>query len=107
MMIQTSYGKIHVERHGDASKPVLVLLNGIMMSTLSWTMFVSKFTPYVHLVLIDFLDQGQSEKINQEYTVHNQRECLHQVLSELRLTSFHLCGISYGCLLYTSPSPRD
>lgn len=96
MMIQTSYGKIHVERHGDESKPVLVLLNGIMMSTLSWTMFVSKFTPFVHLVLIDFLDQGQSDKVTQEYTVHNQRECFHQVMRELKLSCFHLCGISYG-----------
>lgn len=96
MMIETSYGKIYVERHGEDNKPVLVLLNGIMMSTLSWTMFIPKLTPFVNLVLIDFLDQGQSVKLTQHCKVADQSQMLYEVIQSLKLTQFHLCGISYG-----------
>jgi 3-oxoadipate enol-lactonase len=96
MIIDTSFGKIYVERHGDENKPVLVLLNGIMMSTLSWTMFIPKLTPFVHLVLIDFLDQGQSVKLTKHCKVADQSKMLFEVVNALNLKRFHLCGISYG-----------
>lgn len=76
----------------------LVLLNGIMMSTLSWEPFVKTLTPFVKLIRLDFLDQGKSDKMVEEppYTQELQVEVLKAVLDELHLTQVHLMGISYG-----------
>lgn len=96
MMINTSYGRIHVERHGDESKPTLVLLNGIMMSTASWAMFIPHLTKFVNVILMDFLDQGQSDQCLRKYKVEDQSHVLSEVVESMQLHEFHLCGISYG-----------
>ncbi len=76
----------------------LVLLNGIMMSTLSWEPFVKTLSSYVQLIRLDFLDQGRSDKMVGEapYTQDLQVEVLRAVLDELQLSQVHLMGISYG-----------
>ncbi|HZJ99420.1 MAG TPA: alpha/beta hydrolase, partial [Tissierellaceae bacterium] len=45
----------------------LVILNGIMMSTGSWTSFIDVFSNKNKLVLVDFVDQGQSDKMKELY----------------------------------------
>lgn len=82
-----------VQGHGEP----LVLLNGIMMSTLSWEPFVESLIPYVQLIRLDFLDQGKSSKLaNETYTQALQVDVLKAVLDELQLKQVALMGISYG-----------
>lgn len=75
----------------------LVLLNGIMMSSLSWRVFIPALSAHNQLILVDFLDQGQSDKLNGEtYTQDLQVELLVALLKELNLKEVSVVGISYG-----------
>ncbi len=77
-------------------KPIL-LLNGIMMSTASWKPFVETFSKDNQLIMVDFFDQGQSEKLpGQEYTQVIQVALLEALLNHLGLASVNVVGISYG-----------
>lgn len=87
--------KVYYETHGQG-KPI-VLLNGIMMSTLSWDVFKDVFSMENQLVLVDFLDQGKSDKIeDMAYTQDIQVEVLKALFDELKLKKVNLVGISYG-----------
>lgn len=87
--------KIYYETYGHG-KPI-VLLNGIMMSTLSWQMFKDVLSANNQLILVDFLDQGKSDKMEDtSYTQDVQVEALKALLHELNLKKINLVGISYG-----------
>lgn len=86
---------IYYETLGQG-KPI-VLLNGIMMSTLSWQMFKDELSLNNQLILVDFLDQGRSGKMeDSSYTQDVQVELLKALLHELNITKVNLVGISYG-----------
>lgn len=91
--------KVHYEVHGNVGEPI-VLLNGIMMSTASWKPFIEGMTRNNTLVLVDFFDQGQSERMTESYDHSIQVELLDAVLEEvsaqLWYEKFTLMGISYG-----------
>lgn len=87
--------KVYYEIHG-IGKPI-VLLNGIMMSTLSWAIFKDALSANNQLILVDFLDQGRSDKMEGiEYTQDIQVEVLKALFDELNLKKVNLVGISYG-----------
>ncbi len=82
-----------VTGHG---KPIL-LLNGIMMSTKSWEPFVSSLSENNQLIRLDFIDQGQSDKLeNSVYTQDIQVEIILLLLKEIKLKKVNVVGISYG-----------
>ena len=86
---------VYYETQGQG-KPI-VLLNGIMMSTLSWEMFKEVLSVNNQLILVDFLDQGRSDKMEETiYTQDIQVEILKALFDELKLTKVNLVGISYG-----------
>ncbi|OQC10088.1 MAG: 3-oxoadipate enol-lactonase 2 [Tenericutes bacterium ADurb.Bin087] len=85
----------YYEVHGDMKNPFL-LLNGIMMSTRSWTPFIEEFAEKNTLILIDFLDQGQSSKARENYTQDFQVEMLKAFLDYLKIKKLPIVGISYG-----------
>ncbi len=91
--------KVYYEVHGDAGEPI-VLLNGIMMSTASWKPFIEAMTVHNTLVLVDFFDQGQSERMTESYDHSLQVALLDAVLeevsSQLWYDKFTIMGISYG-----------
>lgn len=86
--------KVYYETHGEG-KP-LILLNGIMMSTKSWTIFKEAFSHQNRLILLDFLDQGQSDKVVEQYTQDLQVEVLKGLIDELGYEKVNILGISYG-----------
>ncbi len=87
--------RVYYEEHGTG-KP-LVVLNGIMMSTASWAEFVAPFSADNRLILVDFLDQGRSDKLEgQEYDHAIQVELVKALLDFLELDRVCLMGISYG-----------
>lgn len=85
---------IYYEVHGEG-KP-LILLNGIMMSTKSWEIFKESFSHDNQLILVDFLDQGQSDKMDENYEITLQGEVLLGLIRELKLSKVNILGISYG-----------
>lgn len=86
--------KIYYEVHGEGE--ALVLLNGIMMSTFSWASFIRTFSKNHKLILMDFIDQGQSDKGDGAYTQEYQVDILEGLLEYLEIEKFHLAGCSYG-----------
>lgn len=77
-------------------KPIL-LLNGIMMSTKSWNAFLPSLSASNQLIRVDFLDQGQSDRlIGETYTQSLQVELLSALLNHLHLAKASIVGISYG-----------
>ena len=87
--------RVHYEEYGKG-KP-LVVLNGIMMSCASWKEFIEPFSANNHLVLVDFLDQGKSDRMTgKEYDHAIQVELVRALLDFLDLDEVCLMGISYG-----------
>lgn len=76
-------------------KPILIL-NGIMMSTRSWEPFMESLTEHNQIIRLDFLDQGQSDKMTSFYTQAIQVDVIAALLDEIKLDKVNLCGISYG-----------
>ncbi len=77
-------------------KPILIL-NGIMMSTKSWEPFVKTLSNDNMLIRVDFIDQGQSDKLeNSAYTQSIQVDVIKYLLHELKLEKVNIVGISYG-----------
>ncbi|MGB4587757.1 MAG: alpha/beta hydrolase [Clostridiaceae bacterium] len=85
---------VYYEVYGEG-KP-MILLNGIMMSTQSWNIFKETFSAQNQLILLDFLDQGKSDKVTEAYTQDLQVEVLRALVEELHLDKVNLVGISYG-----------
>lgn len=85
---------IYYEEHGQG-KP-LVVLNGIMMSCKSWAEFVEPFSQNNRLILVDFLDQGQSSRMEEAYDQAIQAEVVRALLDHLKLDRASVLGISYG-----------
>lgn len=100
---------IHYQLDGNQTKPVLVLLNGIMMSTASWEVFVKPLVQHFYLVRIDMLDQGKSSKMDTPYTQSLQVKMIESLFAHLNLKNIYLAGISYGgsiALQYASSHPE-
>ena len=75
----------------------LVILNGIMMSTKSWDIFAKPFSENNTLIRVDFLDQGQSDKVpNLAYDQWIQVDLLKALFDHLSLNKVNIVGISYG-----------
>ncbi|MDI9520205.1 MAG: alpha/beta hydrolase [Bacillota bacterium] len=75
----------------------LMLLNGIMMSTKSWTPFLNAFQNGGNqLVLVDLLDQGQSEPMSGDFELPLQADMLNALMEHLEISSAAVFGTSYG-----------
>ncbi|MCL2377501.1 MAG: alpha/beta hydrolase [Defluviitaleaceae bacterium] len=86
---------IYYETHGEGAP--IILLNGIMMSTLSWYQFIKPLSGVNKLVLMDFLDQGQSDKHKDEpYNLDTQVAVVKALLDHLGIAKAAIAGISYG-----------
>jgi len=99
--------QIYYEITGEG-KPILIL-NGIMMSTRSWEPFMPSLSKNNTIIRVDFLDQGQSDKLeNQTYTQEIQVKVIHALLDFLKIDLISIVGISYGgevAILYASIYP--
>lgn len=85
---------IYYETYGEGEP--LVLLNGIMMSTISWSPFIKAFSKNYKLFLIDFIDMGQSDKAEDNYTQDIHVETLKEVFDKLNFEKVNMAGVSYG-----------
>jgi len=80
----------------SSEKEIIIILNGIMMSTISWDIFVEPFTKNNTLIRFDMFDQGQTSKLNKDYTQEIQVKLLKSLLDFLEVKKVNIVGISYG-----------
>lgn len=88
---------VFYEFDGSPNNPPLLILNGIMMSTRSWQPFMATLTEHFHVLRVDFLDQGQSSRMDGiNYTQNLQIKLLKGLLNHLKIGTINIVGISYG-----------
>ncbi|GAB6189416.1 alpha/beta fold hydrolase [Marinitoga arctica] len=85
---------IYYEVRGDGEP--LILLNGIMMSTISWKEHVEVLKKYFKVIVYDIRDQGKSSKLKEGYNISIHVEDLYHLIKHLNLESVNLLGLSYG-----------
>lgn len=94
MILEFEGRSVYYETHG-LGEPLLVL-NGIFMTSSSWAAFVPAFSRHNRLILVDFLDQGRSDKLDADYDQTVHVETIKALLDSLGLTQVSIMGISYG-----------
>lgn len=102
-------GPVYYDYQVNPNQPVLLLLNGIMMSVDSWAPFVEPFLKHVSLLRVDFYDQGKSAHLSEPYDQSLQVALLNGLLEHLKILNVHLAGISYGAsvaLQWATQSPE-
>lgn len=85
---------IYFEVHGQG-RP-LVLLNGIMMNTLSWEEHVKRLSAHHRVIVYDMRDQGQSARMAPGYDIGVHAGDLKKLLAHLSVETADLLGVSYG-----------
>lgn len=88
--------QIYYELSGSG-KQVLVLFNGITMSTASWALMEPLLEPHYQILRFDFPGQGQSDHpVVPDYVLQDQADCAKRLLDTLGLDNIYLVGLSYG-----------
>ncbi len=91
--------ELYYELHGPADADVLVLSNGILMSTASWVYQVPAFSKQYRVLLYDCRGQWQSDHPRESYSMELHADDLAALLDALGIARAHLAGISYGAEL--------
>jgi len=87
---------IYYEISGPEDAPVLVLSNGIMMSTASWVFQNSVLNQHLRVLLYDCRGMGKSDHPDGPYSMELHADDLASLLKSLDIPKAHIAGISYG-----------
>lgn len=87
---------IYYEISGPENAPVLVLSNGIMMSTASWAFQNSVLNQHLRVLLYDCRGMGKSDHPAGSYSMELHADDLAALLKSLDIPKAHIAGISYG-----------
>jgi len=87
---------IYYELSGPEGAPVLVLSNGIMMSTASWAFQKAALEQHLRVLLYDCRGMWQSDHPEGPYSMQMHADDLAGLLDALEIEQAHIAGISYG-----------
>lgn len=87
---------LYYELHGPENGEVIVLSNGIMMSTAAWTYQTRVLSKHMRVLLYDCRGMWQSEHPEGPYSMEQHADDLAALLKALKIPSAHIAGISYG-----------
>lgn len=88
--------RLYYELDGPAGADVLVLSNGILMSTASWGFQIPAFARRYRVLRYDCRGQWQSEHPAGPYSMEQFADDLAALLDALGIARAHIGGISYG-----------
>jgi len=88
--------ELYYELHGPEDADVLVLSNGVLMSTASWAAQVPVLSKEYRVLLYDCRGMWQSEHPPGPYSMEMHADDLAALLKELDIEKAHIGGISYG-----------
>jgi len=88
--------QLHYEWHGPDDGEVLVLSNGILMSTASWVFQTQVLSRYYRLLLYDCRGMWQSDHPAGPYTMDLHADDLAALLDAFDVEQAHIGGTSYG-----------
>jgi 3-oxoadipate enol-lactonase len=88
--------RLYYELHGPEGAEVLVLSNGVLMSTASWAYQVPVLSRHYRLLLYDCRGMWQSEHPPGPYSMELHADDLAALLDALAIERAHIGGTSYG-----------
>ena len=88
--------EIYYELHGPEDAPVVVLSNGVLMSTASWAFQTAALAKKFRVLLYDCRGMWQSEHPEGPYSMEMHADDLAGLLDALSIEKAHIAGISYG-----------
>ncbi len=88
--------ELYYEWHGSENAEVLVLSNGILMSTASWAFQVPALASKYRVLLYDCRGQWQSDHPAGPYSMEQHADDLAALLDALGIPRAHIAGASYG-----------
>lgn len=88
--------QIYYELHGPENADVIVLSNGIFMSTASWGFQLAALSARFRVLLYDCRGMWQSEHPAGPYSMQQHADDLAALLEVLGIQKAHIGGISYG-----------
>ncbi|MGD2176727.1 MAG: alpha/beta hydrolase [Anaerolineae bacterium] len=88
--------ELYYELHGPPDADVLVLSNGVLMSTASWAYQTPVLSRHYRLLLYDCRGMWQSEHPPGPYSMQLHADDLAALLGALGIERAHIGGISYG-----------
>jgi len=88
--------RIYYEISGPEDAPVLVLSNGIMMSTASWAYQNVVLNQHLRVLLYDCRGMWKSDHPDHDYSMAQHADDLAELLDALQIEKAHIGGISYG-----------
>jgi 3-oxoadipate enol-lactonase len=97
--IQVNGVELYYELHGPEDGEVLVLSNGILMSTASWGLQTPALAKHYRVLLYDCRGMWKSEHPSGPYTMELHADDLAALLDALNIWAAHIAGISYGAEL--------
>jgi 3-oxoadipate enol-lactonase len=101
--------KIFYATYGiEASKPVVIFLNGTTQTTLYWGGLIPAFSRHFGLLCYDARAQGQSDLGDKPISLPLHVSDLRALLRDLAIDKAHLVGISHGAwvaLAFTAEFP--
>lgn len=94
--VQVNGVELYYELHGPADAEVIVLSNGVLMSTASWGLQKNALSRRHRLLLYDCRGMWQSEHPAGPYSMEQHADDLAALLTALGIPRAHIGGISYG-----------
>ncbi len=88
--------QLYYELHGPKEAEVLVLSNGIIMSTAGWVFQTRELSKHYRLLLYDCRGMWQSDHPPGPYSMEQHADDLAGLLDALGIEKAHIGGISYG-----------
>ena len=88
--------QLYYELHGPEEADVLVLSNGILMSTASWVYQTAALSKHHRLLLYDCRGMWQSEHPPGPYSMELHADDLAALMDALQIERAHIAGASYG-----------
>jgi 3-oxoadipate enol-lactonase len=88
--------ELYYELSGPEDAPVLVLSNGVMMSTASWAFQNKALNRHLRVLLYDCRGMWQSDHPEGSYSMEQHADDLAGLLEALEIDKAHIAGISYG-----------
>lgn len=95
-LIKVNDINLYYELHGPENADVIVLSNGIFMSTASWGYQVSEFKKHFRVLVYDCRGMWKSEHPAGPYSMEEHADDLAGLLHALGIEKAHIAGISYG-----------
>jgi 3-oxoadipate enol-lactonase len=87
---------LYYEFHGPADGELLILNNGVFMSTGAWGFQIPALAKHYRVLAYDMRGQGQSDHPEGTYTLDLHGEDLLALMDALGLEKAHMVGTSYG-----------